>query len=162
MRDPDLVVVTLLCSPGLAGTDRTHRRELMPVGVSENRSRSRRCRDARWPHLQCNGLAFEARGVGRVAATVRRDAPQSVEAGPSPETSRAIGGRCCPHSKILLACYPGRAGISNSQCKFYSGALRRSGNVTRDWRLGQLTKRRSRTFNTRPIARKTNNVAEPP
>jgi hypothetical protein len=32
----------------------------------------------------------------------------------------------------------------------------------RDWRIAQLTKRRSRTFITRPIARKTNSVAEPP
>ncbi len=33
---------------------------------------------------------------------------------------------------------------------------------TRDWRGAQLTNRRSRTFITKPIARKTNNVAEPP
>jgi hypothetical protein len=32
----------------------------------------------------------------------------------------------------------------------------------RRWRIAQLTKRRIRTFITRPIARKTNNVAEPP
>ena len=32
----------------------------------------------------------------------------------------------------------------------------------RDWRIAQLTNRRIRTFITRPIARKTNNVAEPP
>ncbi len=161
MRDPDWVGVTLLCSPGLAETDRTHRRELLPDGVSKNRRRSRQCRDARWPHLQGSGLAFEARGVGPnlVGATYEM-IPQSVEAGPSPETSRAIGGRCCPHSKILLTCDPGRAEIHNS--KFCSGALRRSGNVTRHRRLGQLTKRRIRTFITRPIARKTNNVAEPP
>src|SRR5258706_13295115 len=94
---------------------------------------------------------FEARG---------KRLPQSYEAGPSPETSRAIGGRCCPHSKILLACHPGGAGIDNS--KFFSGALRGSGDVTRHWRLGQLTKRRSRPFITRPIARKTNNRAKPP
>src|SRR5258708_38609081 len=151
MRDPGAAGITLLCSPGLAGTDKTHRRELLPVGVSKNRRRSRQCRDARWPQLQGSGLAFEARG---------KRLPQSYEAGPSPETSRAIGGRCCPHSKILLACHPGGAGIDNS--KFFSGALRGSGDVTRHWRLGQLTKRRSRTFITRPIARKTNNVAEPP
>jgi hypothetical protein len=86
--------------------------------------------------------------------------PQSYEAGPSPETSRAIGGRCCPHSKILLPGDPGLSGINNSS--IFSGAFRRSGSVTRHWRFGQLTKRRSRTFITRPIARKTNNVAEPP
>src|SRR6266851_3753915 len=152
MRDYGTAGITLLCSPGFAGTDRTHRRELVPSGVSENRRRPDRV-GTRWPHFKGSGLAFEARG---------KRLPQSVEAGPSPETSRAIGGRCCPHSKILLACDPGRAGISNSKCKFYSGALRRGGNVTRHWRLGQLTKRRSRTFITRPIARKTNNVAEPP
>jgi hypothetical protein len=32
----------------------------------------------------------------------------------------------------------------------------------RDWRIAQLTNRRIRTFITRPIARKTNKVAEPP
>src|SRR6201999_4359290 len=32
----------------------------------------------------------------------------------------------------------------------------------RDWRIAQLTNRRIRTFITRPIARKTNNVAKPP
>ena len=32
----------------------------------------------------------------------------------------------------------------------------------RRWRIAQLTNRRIRTFITRPIARKTNNVAEPP
>jgi hypothetical protein len=32
----------------------------------------------------------------------------------------------------------------------------------RRWRIAQLTKRRIRTFITRPIARKTNKVAEPP
>src|SRR6266446_8273069 len=62
--------------------------------------------------------------------------------------------------KILLTGDPGLAGINNSN--FFSGAFRRSRNFTRHWRLGQLTKRRSRTFITRPIARKTNNVAEPP
>src|SRR5260370_20285091 len=160
MRDPGAAGITLLCGPGLPGTDRTHRRELLPVGVPKNRRRSRQCRDARWPHLSGSGLTFEARGLGRIAATVRKDVPQSVEAGPSPETSRAIGGRCCPHSKVLLTCDPSRAGINKSN--FFSGALRLRGNVTRHWRLGQLTKRRSRTFITRPIARKTNNVAEPP
>ncbi len=60
--------------------------------------------------------------------------------------------------KILLTDDPGLAGINN----FFSGAFRRSRNFTRHWRLGQLTKRRSRTFITRPMARKTNNVAEPP
>src|SRR6266849_1500697 len=161
MRDPDRVGVTLLCSPGLAGTDRTHRRELLPDGVSKNRRRSRQCRDARWPRMQGSGLAFEARGAGpNLIGAGYEMIPQSVEAGPSPETSRANGGRCCPHSKILLACDPGGAGIHNSN--FFSGALRRSGNVTRHWRLGQLTKRRMRTFITRPIARNTNNVAEPP
>ncbi len=161
MRDPGAAGITLLCSSGLAGTDRTHRRELLPVGVSKDRRRSQQCRDARWPHLQGSGLAFEARGGGpdQVGATYEM-IPQSVEADPSPETTRAIGGRCCPHSKILLTCDPGPAGINNS--KFFSGALRRSGNVTPHWRLGQLTKRRSRTFITSPIARKTNNVAEPP
>src|SRR6266478_5170813 len=150
MRDPGTAGITLLCSPGFAGTDRTHRRELLPVGVSENRRRPDRV-GTRWPHLWGSGLAFEARG---------KRIPQSFEAGPSRKTSRAIGGRCCPHYKILLTCDPGRAGIHKS--KFFSGALRRSGDVTRHWRLGQLTKRRSRTFITSPIARKTNNVAEPP
>jgi hypothetical protein len=32
----------------------------------------------------------------------------------------------------------------------------------RHWRIAQLTNRRIRTFITRPIARKTNKVAEPP
>ena len=151
MRDPSRAGVTLLCGPGLAGTDRTHRRELEPSGVSENRRRSRQSRETRWPHFEGSGLSFEARG---------KRLPQSYEAGPSPERNRAIGGRCCPHSKILLTCKPGRAGMH--KCNFFSGAPRGSGDVTRHWRLGQLTKRRSRTFITRPIARKTNNVAEPP
>jgi len=44
-------------------------------------------------------LAFEARGVGPdEAGASYKMIPQSFEAGPSPETSRAIGGRCCPHS----------------------------------------------------------------
>src|SRR5216684_5895356 len=150
MRDPGTAGITLLCSPGLAGTDRTHRRELVPSGVSENRRRPDRV-GTRWPHFKGSGLTFEARG---------KRLPQSYEAGPSPERSRAIGGRCCPHSKILLTCDPSRAGIN--KFNFFSGALRLRGNVTRHWRLGQLTKRRSRTFITRPIARKTNNVAEPP
>src|SRR5207249_11695782 len=86
--------------------------------------------------------------------------PQSFEAGPSPETSRAIGGRCCPHSKnpSYLRPRPSR----DQQIQFFSGAFRGSGDVTRYRRLGQLTKRRSRTFITRPIARKTNNVEEHP
>jgi len=50
MRDAGMAGITLLCGPGLAGTDRTHRRELVPSGVSGNRRRSRGCRDARWPH----------------------------------------------------------------------------------------------------------------
>jgi hypothetical protein len=160
MREPGVAGFTLLCGPGLAGTDRTHRRDFLPAGVPRNRRRTRQSRDTRWPHLLGSGLSFEARGAGRCAATVRRDVPQSCEAGPSPERSRAIGGRCCPHSKILLACDPGVTGINNF--RFFSGASPLSGSVTRHWRLGQLTKRRSRTFITRPIARKTNKVAEPP
>jgi len=50
MRNSSAAGITLLCSPGLAETARKHRRERMPVGVSKNRSRSRQCRDARWPH----------------------------------------------------------------------------------------------------------------
>src|SRR5216683_4114427 len=92
MRDYGTAGITLLCSPGFAGTDRTHRRELVPSGVSENRRRPDRV-GTRWPHFKGSGLAFEARG---------KRLPQSYEAGPSPERSRAIGGRCCPHSKILF------------------------------------------------------------
>src|SRR5206468_11608654 len=90
----------------------------------------------------------------------RKVVPQSVEAGPPPGTGRAIGGRCCARSTILLTCAPGGAGMNTSS--FCSGALRGSGDDTRHWRLDQLTKRRSGTFITRPIARNTNNVAEPP
>jgi len=45
-------------------------------------------------------LAFEARGggPGRAGPTGLKMIPQSFEAGPLPETSRANGGRCCPHS----------------------------------------------------------------
>jgi len=50
MRDPGMAGITLPSSPGLAGTDRTHRRELLPDGVPKNRRRSRQCRDARRPH----------------------------------------------------------------------------------------------------------------
>lgn len=45
---------------------------------------------------------------------------------------------------------------------YLSGGICRSKRLARDQRQVQLTKRRSRTFITRPIARKTNNVAEPP
>src|SRR6266852_2051600 len=103
MRDYGTAGITLLCSPGLAGTDRTHRRELVPSGVSENRRRPDRV-GTRWPHFKGSGLAFEARG---------KRLPQSVEAGPSPETSRAIGGRCCPHYKILLTSTPAEPGSTN-------------------------------------------------
>jgi len=76
--------------PGRAGVQRrTHRRELLPVGGPKNGSRPGLHRDTRWPHWYGSGLVFEARG---------KRLPQSVEAGPLPETSRANGGRCCPHS----------------------------------------------------------------
>jgi len=76
--------------PGRAGVQRrTHRRELLPVGGPKNGSRPGLHRDTRWPHWYRSGLVFEARG---------KRLPQSIEAGPLPETSRANGGRCCPHS----------------------------------------------------------------
>src|SRR5439155_25957505 len=77
---------------------------------------------------------------------------------------RILAGRSADDAvhtyEILLTDVPGLAGINNSSC--FSGAFRRSRDFTRHWRLSQLTKRRSRTFITRPMARKTNNVAEPP
>ena len=63
MRDPAKAGITLLCGPGLAGTDRTHRRECLPVGVPEKRAVPVET-GTRWPHLKGSGLAFEARGVG--------------------------------------------------------------------------------------------------
>jgi len=50
MRDPSQAGATLLCGPSLAGTDRTHRRELMPSGVSEKGAVPVRT-GTRWPHL---------------------------------------------------------------------------------------------------------------
>ena len=49
--------------------------------------------------------------------------------------------------------------IPNFQTGAALGKVRR---CARHWRIAQLTNRRIRTFITRPIARKTNNVAEPP
>ena len=49
--------------------------------------------------------------------------------------------------------------IPNFQTGAALGKVRR---CARHWRIAQLTKRRIRTFITRPIARKTNKVAEPP
>ena len=82
MRDPDRVGVTLLWGTGLTGPDGTHRRELVPVGGPENWRRSGLHRDTRKPHLFWGGFAFEARG---------KRIPQSIEAGPLPEGSRANG-----------------------------------------------------------------------
>src|SRR5712692_10360325 len=56
MRDPGTAGITFLCSPGLAGTDRTHRRELVPSGFPKNRRRSgnagkhvgHTCREVAW------------------------------------------------------------------------------------------------------------------
>jgi hypothetical protein len=159
MRGTGNAGATFLCSAGFAGADRTHRRELLLAGGPEKQAVPGKA-GTRWRHFAGSGLAFDARGIGHCVATVRDDDPQSIEAGPSPDTRRANGGRCCPHSKNPFGCDPGLA--RNRKTKFHSGAFRRSENVTRRWRLDQLTKRRSRTFITRPIARKTNNVAEPP
>jgi len=56
MRDTGTAGITLLCSPGLAGTDRTHRRELLPSGVPEMRRPDQvpemlGAGGTRWPHL---------------------------------------------------------------------------------------------------------------
>jgi len=51
MRDPDRVGVTLLWGTGLTGPDGTHRRELVPSGVSENRRAVPVETGTRWPHL---------------------------------------------------------------------------------------------------------------
>jgi len=51
MRDPGTAGITLLCGPGLAGTDRTHRRELVPSEVSEDRRAAPVETGTRWPHL---------------------------------------------------------------------------------------------------------------
>jgi hypothetical protein len=48
--------------------------------------------------------------------------------------------------------------LISTTCAAFSKVRRRA----RDWRIAQLTNRRIRTFITRPIARKTNKVAEPP
>jgi hypothetical protein len=47
-------------------------------------------RGTRVPQPTCDGLVFEARGM---------KIPQVIEAGTSPETLQANGGRCGPHSK---------------------------------------------------------------
>ena len=80
--------------------DRTHRRELLPVGGPVNRGRPGLHRDTRWPHGYRDGFTFEAGGK----------VPLAYEAGPLPESFRANGGRCCPHSKILVSMAPRKPG----------------------------------------------------
>jgi len=50
MRDPGAAGITLLCGPGVAGTDRTHRRELVPSGVPREGAVPVET-GTRWPHL---------------------------------------------------------------------------------------------------------------
>jgi hypothetical protein len=69
--------------------DRTHRRELLPVGGPVNRGRPGLHRGTRWPHGYRDGSTFAAGGK----------VPLAYEAGPLPESFQANGGRCCPHSK---------------------------------------------------------------
>src|SRR5215467_4594164 len=113
--------------------------------------------------MQGDGLAFEARG---------KRCPQSVEVNPLPKTGWANGGRCCPHSENPFILDPSLAGANKSlyfltsenllTSNYFFRHIPTSGNAARNWQPIQLTKRRSRTFITRPIARKTNSVAEPP
>src|SRR5712692_2713152 len=139
------------------------------------------CADPAWPGP-----------TGRIAASFcpadfRKKAPSRLKPGHVGHTCREVAWRSKPEGRDFLSltrlvrrrkragrsaddavltlksfflATPAEPRINNS--KFFSGALRGSGDVTRHWRLGQLTKRRSRTCITRPIARKTNNVAEPP
>ncbi len=160
MRDPGTAGITFLCSPGLAGTDRTHRRELVPSGFPKNRRRSgnagkhvgHTCREVAW-RSKPEGLAGLRPPSEETFLSLSRLVRRRKRAG------RSADDAVLTLKSFLLATLA-EPRINNS--KFFSGALRGSGDVTRHWRLGQLTKRRSRTFITRPIARKTNNVAEPP
>ena len=52
--------------------------------------------------------------------------------------------------------------ILSTYCKFSRREGAGNRRFSRDWRPTQFTNRRSRTFMTSPIARNTNNVAEPP
>jgi hypothetical protein len=153
----------------------THRRELVPVGGPRNRRLPRVCRDTRGHNRLEVVLTFEGRGDGADAAIAETMIPQSIEASPLRGTSQANGGRCCPHSYFLkftgdrersnCTATAGRSTRSNhlkTISKLYPWAARRGGRVKRVLAVRQLTKRRSRTFITRPIARKTNNVADPP
>jgi hypothetical protein len=146
------------------------------------RSQPRQCRDAWGAHLCGCGLAFEAGGANRLAvdhhasrsaAGVNDVFPQAVDTSPLPDHSRGNGGRCSRHSfKILLLARsdfieagPSLTPASPGANKVLLLLTTRRGPPRRGRRrppTTQFTKRRSLTFITRPIARKTNNVAEPP
>ncbi len=150
-----------------------HRRELVPVGGPRNRRLSRGYRDTRSHNRLEVVLTFEGRGDGAKAAIAETIFPQSIEANPLRGASQANGGRCGPQSNFLKVSGDRersekqrlQSGLPfQSSLKLFEAtrAACRSRRVKRALAVRQLTKRRSRTFITRPIARKTNNVAEPP
>ena len=147
----------------------------MPVGGPRNRRLPRGYRDTRGHDRLEVVLTFEGGGGGGLGATAELTIPQSFEANPLRGASQANGGRCCPHSYFLKFTGDRERPNTKNGCRavnpFQSFLklilnLRPGGQPKRARQTGtgvrQLTKRRSRTFITRPIARKTNNVAEPP
>lgn len=103
--------------------------------------------------FECEGEC-EGRAAGVAGSARTQVRPLAFEVGamaddPLPGNSQANGGRCCPHSFNPKIYKPGAANTPDSQALGTDG-------------FAQLTKRRIRTFITRPIARKTNKVAEPP